>query len=76
VSWRVLSPLAPLGKGGTGWFESLLRLGDYLTEKLVILFSLIPRPLLPEREKGIQSPSPSLGEGLRVRVKGCKRPTF
>jgi hypothetical protein len=33
-------------------------------------FALIPRPLLPEREKGsrIGSPSPALGEGLRVRA--------
>jgi hypothetical protein len=32
-------------------------------------FALIPQPLLPEREKGsrIGSPSPSLGEGFRVR---------
>jgi hypothetical protein len=33
-------------------------------------FALIPRPLLPEREKGsrIGSPSPVLGEGFRVRA--------
>jgi hypothetical protein len=32
--------------------------------------TLIPQPLLPKREKGsrIQSPSPSLGEGFRVRA--------
>jgi len=37
--------------------------------------ALIPQPLLPEREKGsrIQSPSPLLGEGFRVRATkvGC-----
>jgi hypothetical protein len=33
-------------------------------------FALIPQPLLPKREKGsqIQSPSPALGEGFRVRA--------
>jgi hypothetical protein len=33
-------------------------------------FTLIPQPLLPNREKGgqdPQSPSPRLGEGFRVR---------
>jgi hypothetical protein len=32
--------------------------------------ALIPQPLLPNREKGsqIQSPSPALGEGFRVRA--------
>ncbi|MEM8642465.1 MAG: hypothetical protein AAGG51_27150, partial [Cyanobacteria bacterium P01_G01_bin.54] len=32
--------------------------------------ALIPQPLLPKKEKGsrIQSPSPSLGEGFRVRA--------
>jgi hypothetical protein len=37
--------------------------------------ALIPQPLLPGREKGsrIQSPSPALGEGFRVRATkvGC-----
>jgi hypothetical protein len=40
--------------------------------------SLIPQPLLPRREKGsrIGSPSPSLGEGFRVRATkvGCTHP--
>jgi hypothetical protein len=38
-------------------------------------FALIPQPLLPEREKGsrIESSSPALGEGFRVRAAkvGC-----
>ena len=42
--------------------------------KKVVRLALIPQPLLPKWAKGsrIQSPSPALGEGFRVRAyKGC-----
>jgi hypothetical protein len=41
-----------------------------MVRTLLRWLALIPQPLLAKREKGsqIQSPSPALGEGFRVRV--------